>query len=218
MELLRKDLRKIPRLLVGLVVLALGIYLTRLSHFGLSPWSAFHDGLERVTGIGFGYITQIVGVIIMVFSILVFHTKIGIGTILNVLLVGPIIELYQVVYYVFPETLFVQILIFMGGLLIMTFGRSLYISSELGQGPRDGLFIGLARTTRFEVKYIKLTIEFIVFVIGYLLGGTIGVGTILVVVLSGYLIQFYFKLLHYNPKTSMQNSFRDYLRTKEPTR
>jgi len=215
MELFKRDVRKVPRLLVGLFVLAMGIYLTRLAGLGLAPWPILHDGLEKVTGIPFGFVTQIVGVIILVFSMIRFHTKVGVGTILNVLLVGPFIELFEVIYRVLPATLWIQIIVFIVGLLLMTFGRSLYISSELGQGPRDGLFVGLARTTKFEVKYIKLAIEFIVFVIGFALGGAVGIGTLIIVVLSGYLIQFYFKILRYDPKTSIQYSIFDYFTKKE---
>lgn len=217
MEYFKRDSRKVPRLLAGLVILALGIYLTRLSQFGLAPWPVLHDGLENVTGIGFGFITQIVGIVILLFSIITFRTKVGIGTILNVLLVGPIIELFDLWYTVLPNQLWLEVMVFICGLLLMTFGRSLYISSELGQGPRDGLFVGLARTTRFQVKYIKLTIELIVCTIGFILGGTVGFGTILVVLFSGYLVQFYFRILQYNPKTSIQYSVLDYFKKKEST-
>ena len=195
----------------------MGIYLTKLSQLGLSPWAALADGLDIITGLGFGYVTQLIGVVVMAFSMIVFRTKIGIGTILNVLLVGLILELYEVIYPALPQELWLQIIVFVVGLLLMTFGRSLYISSALGQGPRDGLFVGLARTTKFEVKYIKLAIEFVVFIIGFGLGGKIGVGTILTVVFSGYLVQFYFKLLHYDPKTSVQYSIIDYMKKKDPS-
>jgi len=219
MELFIKDLRKIPRLMGGLVILSLGIYLTKLSQFGLSPWAALSDGLDVKTGIGFGYITQLIGVVVLVFSMVVFRTKVGIGTIFNVLFVGLFLEFYEVVYKDLPNQLWLEIIVFTVGLLLMTFGRSLYIASELGQGPRDGLFVGLARTTKYPVKYIKLSIELIVFLIGFSLGGRIGIGTVITVFASGYLVQFFFKVLKYDPKTSVQYSITDYIfHKKEPSK
>ena len=88
----------------------------------------------------------------------------------------------------------------------MTFGRSLYISTRLGPGPRDGLFVGLSRITKVDVKYIKPTIEMSVLLLGFLLGGIVGYGTVFLIITSGYMVQYFFKILHFDPKTETQSS------------
>lgn len=225
MDAWKADAKRIPRLLLGLCLLALGIYFTKLSGFGMAPWAIFHVGLAETTGIPFGFITQIVGVIILIGSMLLFHTKVGLGTVLNVAIVGPLIALMEYGYQTIPSNAVIQFFVFLLGLLTMTFGRSLYISSQLGQGPRDGLFVGLARSTRYQVKHIKLVLELTVFSIGVLLllayptvlEQSVGVGTILVVLVSGYLVQWYFKRLGFNPKQSDDFSVGRYFQTKNPS-
>lgn len=213
----RNDIKRLPRLLLGLVALATGIFFVRLSFLGLPPWGVFHDGLYLVSGIGFGYLTQLVGLVVLVLSMVLFRTKIGIGTVMNVAIVGPIIELWEALWPFATDTLLEQIPVFLLGMLLMTFGRSLYISSELGQGPRDGLFVGIARTTRFEVKHIKPAIELTVLIIGFILGGRFYVGTVLIVLLSGYLVQWFFNRLGFDPKQARQHSIRSYFQQKEPS-
>lgn len=214
MTVLQKDIRRIPRLLIGLTTLAVGIYLTKISDLGLAPWGVFHDGLDQVWGIGFGVITQLVGLFVLVLSILLFRTKIGIGTIMNVAIVGPIIELLQQLQGELTN-MYVQVPAFLLGFLLMTFGRSLYISSELGQGPRDGLFVGIARTTRFQVKYIKPAIELTVCIVGAILGGRVFFGTLIIVLFSGYFVQAFFTFLHFDPKHSTQHSIHEYFIKQE---
>ena len=99
----------------------------------------------------------------------------------------------------------------------MTFGRSLYISTKLGPGPRDGVFVGLSRITQLDVKYIKPAVEFTVLFVGFLLGGTVGIGTLTAMLFSGYLVQFYFKKLGFNPKIENQRNLREYLNIKKDT-
>ncbi len=102
----------------------------------------------------------------------------------------------------------------------MTFGRSLYISTKLGPGPRDGIFVGLSRLTQIDVKYIKPAVEFTVLLIGFLLGMSkginyVGPGTVIAVIFSGYLVQFFFKKLGFNPKIENQRHLREYLYKKK---
>jgi uncharacterized membrane protein YczE len=214
MTALQEDIRRIPRLLVGLITLAIGIYLTKISNLGLAPWGVFHDGLDHVTGLGFGVITQLVGLLVLILSFVLFRTKVGLGTFLNVALVGPIIELLER-FQGQLDTVPIQIPVFIFGFVLMTFGRSLYISSELGQGPRDGLFVGIARTTRFQVKHIKPAIELTVLIIGTILGGRMFFGTLIIVLFSGYFVQGFFKLLRFDPKHARQHSIHEYFLKQE---
>lgn len=213
-KLIIEDLKRIPRFIIGLTILSFGIYLTKLAYIGLSPWSVLHDGIAMSLNLTFGTVTIFLGLIILVLSIVFLKTKIGIGTILNILIAGNLINLFEYLYYEIPSDLIMKIILFSIGLLCVTFGRSLYISSDLGPGPRDGLFVGLSRITHLEVKYIKPAIELTVLIIGILLGGNFSVGTIIIVITSGYLVQYFFKVLHFDPKKKTQSDIRNYIIVK----
>lgn len=213
MELLKKDIKRVPYLLLGFVLLGLGIYLTKLSLLGMSSWSVLHDGIAKnISGASFGIVTQVLGLVILGLSVVFLKTKVGIGTLLNVLLVGPIVDLFEIIYPTMNEAFVLRFIALIFGVLFTTIGRSLYIASRLGPGPRDGLFVGLARVTKFQVKYIKITIEFIVLGIGILLGGTAGIGTAILIVVSGYLVQFFFKVFKFDPKQVKQSNLVEYFR------
>ena len=210
MSLLRQDSRKLHILFLGYILLAFGIYLTKLSTLGMSSWSVFHDGLSIVTGMSFGLVTQLLGLIILALSIAFLKTKVGIGTIFNVLFVGIFIDLFELAFSDLPEILTYQVVVLIFGVVFTTMGRSLYIASKLGPGPRDGLFVGLSRITRIDVKYVKPFIEFIILGIGILLGGQSGLGTVLIILVSGYMVQFFFKVFGFDPKSKKQSDIMQY--------
>lgn len=211
-ELIVEDASKLGRLLVGFFVMSLGINFNILSGLGLSSWNILHEGLSNHTGLSFGVITQLLGLIILLFSVIFLKTKVGPGTILNILLIGFIIDKFNEFIIIIPENLLQQVILIVTGVLLMTMGRALYISSRLGPGPRDGLFVGLSRVTGIQVKFMKPAIEFTVLLIGYLLGGTFGFGTVLTISVSGYLVQFFFKVFQFDPKEVPNRSFKEYIR------
>lgn len=210
-ELIKNDLKRVPMLFCGLIILSIGIQLTRLAYIGLSPWSVFHDGVSIVSGLTFGNVTTLFGFIVLLISMILFKTKIGIGTILNMAIVGNLLNLFEFIYPTLPDNIHLRIVIFIIGVLLTTFGRSLYIASELGQGPRDGLFVGLSRVTNIDVKYVKPIIEGSVLIIGVVLGGNFGFGTIVLWGVSSYLVQIFFKLLGFNSKKKTQSDITKYV-------
>lgn len=215
MDTINRDLRRFPKLFLGLACLAFGIFLTKYSMLGMSPWGVLHDGISQQLGISFGKVSIFLGLIILVFTTLFLNAKVGFGTIFNILLIGQIIDFFEIVFEKELTTFGIQVIVLIIGVLFTTFGRSLYISSRLGPGPRDGLFVGVSRITGYQVKYVKPVIELTVLVIGFMLGGTTGVGTVVVVLVSGYLVQFFFKILRYDPHTSKQSCFTDYIKSRK---
>ncbi len=215
-NILKNDLKKIPMLLMGFVLLSFGMILTMKSGLGMSSWGVLHQGVSLVSGFTFGTVTLVLGLIILVLSVIFLKSKVGIGTIVNVLLIGVLLDMFKYLITYEPETYIFQGMMFGIGLLIMTLGRSIYISTKLGPGPRDGIFVGLSRVTQVDVKYIKPAVEFSVLLIGFLLGQSMGVnlvgpGTVVAVIFSGYLVQFYFKKLGFDPKIENQRNLREYL-------
>ena len=212
MNILYNDLKKLPRLIVGFLFLSLGMTLTLKAGLGMSPWGVFHIGLTNVFDLSFGVITQLLGLFILAISVMMIKTKIGIGTLLNILLIGFYIDWFIEIITFVPSNGYEQLLLLAFGLLFMTFGRSLYISTSLGAGPRDGLFVGLSKLLNIEVKYMKPIIELTVLIIGYLLGGTVGIGTLILSLSTGYFVQRFFKLLKFDPKNHKQSGFEDYFK------
>lgn len=210
MNLLKEDIKRVPLLLIGFAFLSFGMVLTKRADLGMNAWGVFHQGLSLQSGLTFGMITIYLGLIILVFSVWLLKTKIGIGTLMNVLVVGFMIDLSDYLFTFTPDTTLEKVILLITGLFIMTFGRALYISTGLGEGPRDGLFIGIHRKTSIEIKIIKPAIEFTVLLFGLLLGGTVLYGTAVIIILSGYFVQTYFRLLKYDPKTERQRRFNDY--------
>ena len=212
-RLLKHDLKRLPILFLGFVFLSGGIQLTKVASVGLSPWSVFHDGLSRqFDNVSFGDITVYFGLLVLIFSVIAFKTKVGLGTLLNIAVVGNLINVFENLFNDTPESWGFRILLFATGVVFTTFGRSLYIAANLGPGPRDGLFVGLSRISQVDVKYVKPFVEFIVLLIGFGLGGNFNVGTIVIIVVSGYLVQFFFKLFKFDPKNKKQNnSVIDYM-------
>ena len=216
-DVLINDLKKIPTLSLGFILLSLGMILTMKSGLGMSSWGVLHQGVALVTMFTFGEVTLLLGLVILVLSVIFLKTKVGIGTIVNVLLIGVLLDMFKELITYEPTEYLAQGILFLTGLVIMTFGRSLYISTKLGPGPRDGIFVGLSRITQIDVKYVKPAVEFSVLAIGYALGGTVGVGTLTSMLFSGYLVQFYFKKLGFNPKIQNQRNLRAYFTIEKDT-
>ena len=185
------------------MVFGLSISLMLRAHIGLDPWSALHEGLSERTGLPFGRVTQLVGLLIIVFSFFVLHQRPGFGTALNMLLVGPWIDLFEAQRWLpnIPEGAWVLgVVTFTLGVVLTGLAIGLYITAQFGAGPRDDLVLGGALKLGQSIRLTRGIIEFTVLVAGFLLGGSVGVGTVLFALLIGPVMQFFLRLFRYEPK------------------
>ena len=184
----------ICRLILGFMFCACSTVMALKSNLGLSPWDVFHQGLSNITGLTIGQVSIIVGVIVVLITVLL-KLEIGIGTIANMILIGFFIDLINYLNII-PEStnLLTGILMLIASLFVMAIGSYLYIGCELGCGPRDGLMIAIVRITGKSVGVIRFCIELGALVIGWMLGGTVGIGTLITVAFLGYAIQSVFKI------------------------
>lgn len=168
--------RRVLQLVIGLVLYGVGDGLMITAGLGVDPWTVFAQGLAERTGLGVGWITNIVGVLVLLLWIPL-RQKPGIGTVLNVLLVGTAI---QATVTVLPpaQGLLAQILVLVAGVLAVAVASGLYIGAHFGPGPRDGLMTGMHSRLGWPIWTARLTVEVTVLVIGWLLGGTVGIGTV----------------------------------------
>nr|WP_307775607.1 hypothetical protein [uncultured Cetobacterium sp.] len=191
---MKKELLKYLKLLIGLVICALGIVTILNSNLGLSPWDVLNQGLNKNLGITLGEANLLIGIFVVSFS-LILKQPIGSGTILNLLLVGVFIDTVMYLDFIPKGTNIVsKILILAVGIVIFSYGCYTYISTGLGCGPRDGLMVILTKKTKYSLSQIKTTIEIVALSLGFMLGGTVGLGTVVSSLCVGPLIQLFFKL------------------------
>lgn len=175
------------RLLVGLFLYGIAISLMLKANIGASPWDVFGQGFAVTTGVSFGLSTIIISAVVLLLWIPLRQMP-GIGTIANAILVGLFADLGLAVIPS-PNQLVLRVALFFGGLLLLAFATALYIGAGMGPGARDGLMTGLVRVSKRPVWMVRTAIEIVVVVLGFLLGGTVGLGTIIFVFSIGPLTQ-----------------------------
>ena len=162
---------------LGLVLFGLGEALLITSSAGVSPWTVLAQGIAVHTGWSIGFITMIVSFAVLALWIPL-KQKPGMGTILNALIIAFMID-FSIVLLPNPETLFFQSLQAFIGVVVVGIGSGIYLTANLGPGPRDGLMKGLQAITGFPIAYIRIGIEVTVVSIGWYLGGVVGLGTLM---------------------------------------
>ena len=210
-------LKRFIALTVGLLIASYGICMTVNSGLGISPWDVFAQGLafklSEITGanLTLGTLTRWIGWVILLLNILL-KEKIGFGTVYDIMIVGSFINFYSNNNLVpMPQTLPFRFILLIAGFVIWSFGVYLYLSAELGAGPRDGLMSALAKRN-MPVNVAKNTIEAVVFVIGWICGGTIGIGTVIAVFIMGYLLKFWFAVFKFDLANAKNESIMDTVR------
>lgn len=180
--------RRWVQLLLGLFLYGIAISLMLRAAIGISPWDVLAQGISIHTGIPFGFVTNIVGGVVLLLWIPI-RQRLGVGTVLNALLVGPSAE---VGLWLIPEqtVLWVRILLFVGGLLLLAVATGLYIGARFGPGPRDGLMTGINAKFGIRLWIVRTSLEVIVLIIGWILGGDVGIGTLAFALLVGPLVHF----------------------------
>jgi len=179
---------RIVRCVVGLALFGFGISCFIAADLGLAPWDIFHQGLERKTGISIGIIIVITGVLILLLWIPL-RERMGLGTLLNAIEIGLVVLLVAD-HLPEPDHLVWRVALMLLGLVAVGLGSGMYIGAGLGSGPRDGLMLGLSKRG-ISVRIARTAIEMTVLVLGLLLGGTVGVGTVAFTFGIGPLVQFF---------------------------
>ncbi|MCP2166058.1 membrane protein YczE [Goodfellowiella coeruleoviolacea] len=189
--------RRLVRLAVGLALYGMSMGLQVRGALGLNPWDVLHQGLTQLTGMSFGLITMITGAVVLLCWIPL-RQRPGVGTVANVVVIGVSVDATLAVLAT-PESLLARIVLMVAGIVLNGVAAALYIGARLGPGPRDGLMTGLSRRTGWSLRLTRTGIELTVLVIGWLLGGTVGVGTVLYAISIGPLTQAFLPFLVWRP-------------------
>ena len=170
-------------LFFGLAIFGLGDSLLVQGNVGNAPWTVFSQGLTLKTGMSIGWATFVISVFVLLIWIPL-NEKPGFGTLSNIVLIATFIEVGT---HIFPKqsSIFAGILFSLIGIAMVGFGSALYITCGLGPGPRDGAMTGIHYKTGIRVGRVRLGIEVVVLIIGWLMGGTVGIGTALFALLIG---------------------------------
>jgi uncharacterized membrane protein YczE len=183
----RSILPRLPGLLAGLVIFGLGIALMAQAGLGLGPWEAFHQGLGRLLGLELGTVSILLGIPILLLW-WPLGERPGIGTLLNVVLIGTATNIGIGVLPV-AQGLATQVAMMLAGVVAIAIGSGMYLAADLGPGPRDGLMTGIHHRFGWSIRRSRTLVELTVLVAGFLLGGTIGIGTLVFALAIGPLVQ-----------------------------
>jgi uncharacterized protein len=199
---------RLLRLIWGLFLYALGIVVTMNAHIGYAPWDVFHVGFAKTIGVSIGTASIITGAIIGIIALLL-GEKLGLGTILNMFLIGIFFDMLQS-FHIIPvvNSFIIGILMMLLGLFIISLASFFYIGSAFGAGPRDSLMVVLTRKTGLPVGVCRGSIELLAVLVGWRLGGMLGVGTIISAFGIGFCVQITFKLMKFDA-TSIKHDTLD---------
>lgn len=190
--------RRLSQLVLGLVLYGVSDAMVIQSGLGVEPWDALSQGLSRTVGLGIGMWTNIIGALVLLLWIPL-RNKPGLGTVLNVLLVGTVMDLFMA-WTPVPEALWLRWTVLIAGVVLNGVATGAYIGAGLGPGPRDGLMTGWAARGH-SIRGVRWVIELTVLVIGFLLGATLGIGTLIYAVAIGPLAQIFMPMLDVKSRT-----------------
>ena len=183
----RQILERLPQLLFGLFLCGFGLAFTIEAKLGLNSWDVFHDGFSQLINVKIGFAGVITGFILLL-GWIPLKQKPFIGTIINILTIGNVIDL-TMYFLPTPDLLWVRHFYLYFGTLLFAMGVGIYVGSGLGPGPRDGIMTGISKMGP-SIRATRIAIDFTAFMIGVLLGGSYGYGTVVMVLTVGPIVQF----------------------------
>ncbi|MCW2585676.1 MAG: hypothetical protein JWN55_1192 [Frankiales bacterium] len=192
---------RLLKLNLGLVLFGVGIWLGLQAHLGVGPWDVLHGGLSSQLGFSFGRTSIGVSLAVLLLALAV-GVPAGIGTVLNVLVIGVVIDLLlgaALLDGLADQAVAVRLVGTVGGIAAVAAGSALYLGAHLGPGPRDGLMVALVQRTGWSVGICRALLELTVLVAGVALGGPVGLGTLAFAVGIGPAVQLAFTLLRQTP-------------------
>jgi len=183
--------RRVVQLVIGLIAFGFGIALMLQSRLGVPPWDVLHQGLAERFGLTVGIWSIFVSVAVLLLWLPI-REPYGLGTLLNALIIGVAIDGFALILPE-PDAMLWRVVLLTAGIVTIGFASGMYIGAHLGPGPRDGLMTGISKLGP-SVRLTRTSIEVIVLALGWMLGGTFGVGTVAFALFIGPIVQFSFRI------------------------
>ncbi len=202
----KKTLKKILRVLFGLIIGGCGCFLTIQANIGLAPWECLTQGISKHVSASYGTCYTVIGLIIVVIDLLL-KEKIGLGTILDALIIGPVVDiLTKIIPFPVITEWYKGVPIMIAGLFIVAFSLFLYQGAGLSFGPRDAFVIAIGKRLRkLSIGTVQIMILAIVLASGWLLGGKVGIGTVIGAFGTGIAVNIVFRILRFEPRDIVQD-------------
>jgi len=194
----KPSLKTLFYLCLGLIFFGFGEGLLIVSGIGASPWNVLHQGIAISLSLSVGTIAFLVSFLVLLLWYFL-DQKIGMGTIINFIIIAIMIDV-TIYYFDKPTEFRFQLLIIFAGILLVGFGTAMYLIANLGAGPRDGLMTGLQKKTNAPIALVRTSIEIIVVLLGWFLGGIVGIGTLFYALGIGPAIAIFLYLFSKSPK------------------
>lgn len=191
--------RRFTKLIIGLFLFALGVVMVMKGNLGFAPWDVLNQGLALNTGMTIGIANTVVAIVVCVIVYLL-GEMVGIGSLLNMTLIGVFLDII-LIFEMVPQmnTFFSGIMMIIAGLFVISIGSFFYIGSGFGAGPRDALMVAIERKTGIAVGAARVIVEGSAVFSGWLLGGSVGIGTVVAAFGIGVAIQIVFTFLKFDP-------------------
>ena len=186
---------------LGLLVFAFGVHLTIWANIGLAPWDCLGMGISYHTPLNYGLSMTTMAVIILCVDLLL-KERIGFGTVIDALLTGNMVQMYNDLNpFPLNNSLFIGILAMLVGFVFMSLGMWLYMRCEQGCGPRDALLVGLGkRMPKVPIGLVEILLWCVVLLAGWVLGGPVGIGTVISTFGAGFVMQLVYNIIHFDPR------------------
>ena len=212
-------LKEFLRVIVGLAIFSYGIHLMIAADIGVAPWDCLGQGIAGHSFLNYGMAMTFVSVCVLIID-LILRQSVGYGMIFDALLTGNMIQFYNDFCYGSNTlvkgilklegsfALFVSILMILAGMVFMSVGQVIYMGAGQTCGPRDTLLVGLGKLfPKIPIGFIQNSILIIVFLVGWMLGGSVGIGTVISVVVTGMVMEAVFRILKFDPRAVKHRSF-----------
>ena len=189
------------KIVLGLLVFALGVHLTIYANIGLAPWDCLGMGIANHTPFNYGISMTLIAVTILIIDVLL-KERIGFGTVIDALLTGNFVQMFNTFDPLPPnDNMWVGIAVMLLGFVFMALGMWIYMSAEQCCGPRDALLVALGkRLPKIPIGIVEVILWSAVLLAGWLLGGQVGIGTLISTFGAGLVMQFVYSLIHFEPR------------------
>ena len=197
-----KIIRQWLRIVAGLLVFAFGVHLTIFANIGLAPWDCLGMGIAKHTPLNYGLAMTIMAVVILGIDLLL-KERIGYGTVIDALLTGNFVQMYNDLNpFPLNDNLWVGIAVMTGGFVMMALGMWIYMKGEQCCGPRDALLVGLGRRVpKMPIGLVEILLWAAVLLAGWLLGGPVGIGTLISTFGAGLVLQCVYRIIRFEPRS-----------------
>ena len=209
----RETIKKIIKTAFGLFVFAFGEYVTIQGNVGLTPWDALSMGISEYVPLTFGQV-HVTSALIIVGIDLLLKEKIGIGTILDALLVGTFVDMFTAIFpFAGTANKYVGLILLLIGMIVMAVGQLIYMAGGLSCGPRDSLLIAIGkRMPKVPIGYVDIMIKITIVIISWIIGGPIGFGTLISMFGMGSAMQIVFTIFKFEPRDIVHENFIESIR------